>query len=140
MIRVETDAQGRANRVVYLDSTGTERAQAARSVILSANGAETPRLLLMSESSRHPDGLANSSGFVGRNLMHNAHSLANGIFEQPLNDYKGPQVTRVIHHLTGFQPAGIPAAVLRHAHPARVQCHASGCAPLGGGLERRHRA
>jgi choline dehydrogenase-like flavoprotein len=97
VIRVETDGQGRADRVVYLDSKGTERAQAAKAVVLSANGAETPRLLFMSASAAHPDGLANSSGFVGRNLMHNAHAMANGVFEYPLNDYKGPQVSRIIH-------------------------------------------
>jgi choline dehydrogenase-like flavoprotein len=97
VIRIETDDKGRANRVVYLDGSGTERAQAARAVVLSANGAETPRLLLMSATDRHPDGLANSSGFVGRNLMHNAHALASGVFEHPLNDFKGPQVSRIIH-------------------------------------------
>jgi choline dehydrogenase-like flavoprotein len=40
---------------------------------------------------------ANSSGFVGRNLMFNAHAAANGTFEHPLNDYKGAQVSRIIH-------------------------------------------
>lgn len=97
VIRIETDDAGRASQVVYLDTNGKEQAQKAKAVILCGNGAETPRLLLMSESAKHPDGLANSSGFVGRNLMVNAHSGANGIFEHPLNDYKGVQVTRIIH-------------------------------------------
>ncbi|MEJ2090112.1 MAG: GMC family oxidoreductase, partial [Gammaproteobacteria bacterium] len=97
VIRIDTDAKGRVSQVVYLDAEGNERAQKAKAVVLSANGAETPRLLLMSASAQHPDGLANSSGFVGRNLMHNAHSLANGVFEHPLNDYKGVQVSRIIH-------------------------------------------
>ncbi len=97
VIRIDTDDAGRANQVVYLDKDGNEQAQKAKAVVLSANGAESARLLLMSQSARHPDGLANSSGFVGRNLMHNAHGLANGVFEHPLNDYKGVQVTRVIH-------------------------------------------
>jgi len=97
VFRVETDARGRASEVLYYDPDGNERGQKAKAVILSANGVETPRLLLMSASERHPDGLANSSGFVGRNLMFNAHSVANGVFEQPLNDYKGVQVTRIIH-------------------------------------------
>jgi choline dehydrogenase-like flavoprotein len=68
---------------------------AARSVVLAANGAETPRLLLMSATDRHPDGLANSSGMVGRNLMFNAHSVAYGKFEHPLNEYKSIQCTRI---------------------------------------------
>ena len=97
VIRIDTDAQGRANQVVYLDADGNEQAQKAKAVVLSANGAESARLLLMSASAQHPDGLANSSGFVGRNLMHNGHGLANGVFEHQLNDYKGVQVTRMIH-------------------------------------------
>jgi choline dehydrogenase-like flavoprotein len=51
----------------------------------------------MSASSQHPDGLANSSGYVGRNLMFNQHSLVVGVYEHPLNDYKGVQVSRIIH-------------------------------------------
>ncbi len=97
VVRIETDARGRASEVVYLDRDGSERAQRTKAVVLSANGVETPRLLLMSASGRFPDGLANSSGFVGRNLMFNAHSLAMGVFDEPLNDYKGVQVTRICH-------------------------------------------
>ena len=95
--RIDTDNTGRANQVVYLDADGNEQAQKAKAVVLSANGAESARLLLMSESTQHPDGLANASGFVGRNLMHNAHAAVNGVFEHPLNDYKGVQVSRIIH-------------------------------------------
>lgn len=97
VFRIETDSKGRASEVLYYDAGGQEKAQKARAVIVCANGAETPRLLLMSSSSRYPDGLANSSGFVGRNLMLNAHVAVNAVFEQPLNDYKGVQVTRIIH-------------------------------------------
>ena len=97
VIRIDTDDKGRANQVVYLDAAGVEHAQKAKAVVLSANGAESTRLLFMSANARHPDGLANSSGLVGRNLMHNAHSLVNGVFEQPLNDYKGVQVSRIVH-------------------------------------------
>ncbi|MEL7312257.1 MAG: GMC family oxidoreductase [Pseudomonadota bacterium] len=105
VFRIETDAQGRATGVRYFDAEGNERAQRAKAVIVAANGAETPRLLLMSASERHPDGLANSSGFVGRNLMFNAHSAVNGVFEHPLNDYKGVQVSRIIHDFYDADPA-----------------------------------
>lgn len=97
VFRVETDSKGRASEVLYYDADGNERSQKAKAVILSANGAETARLLLMSESARHPDGLANSSGFVGRNLMLNAHSAVQGVFEHQLNDYKGAHVSRIVH-------------------------------------------
>ncbi len=97
VIRIDTDKSGRANQVDYLDADGREQAQATKAVVLSANGAESARLLLMSESAQHRDGLGNSSGFVGRNLMHNTHSVASGVFEHPLNDFKGVHVSRVIH-------------------------------------------
>ena len=97
VFRVVTDANGRASEVLYYDADGNERSQKARAVILSANGAETARLLLLSESAQFPDGLANSSGFVGRNLMFNSHSLSQGVFEHQLNDYKGAQVSRMVH-------------------------------------------
>jgi choline dehydrogenase-like flavoprotein len=97
VFRIETDASGRAREVLYYDKDGNEQGQLAKAVIVSANGAETPRLLFLSASERHPDGLANSSGFVGRNLMLNAHGLVNGVFEYQLNDYKSVQVSKIIH-------------------------------------------
>jgi choline dehydrogenase-like flavoprotein len=103
--RVETNTAGRVTGVHYYDPDGKERMQKARAVVLSANGAETPRLLLNSANARFPDGLANSSGFVGRNLMFNGHSLTGGLFEHPLNDYKGVQVTRIIHDFYDSDPA-----------------------------------
>jgi choline dehydrogenase-like flavoprotein len=93
--RIELDAAGRVREVAYYDASGTEQAQAAKAVVLSANGAETARLLLLSESSRFPTGLANGSGLVGKNLMFNGGSVANGQFEQPLNEFKSVQVTRI---------------------------------------------
>lgn len=95
--RLETDATGRVDEVVYRNGAGIEQAQKARAVIVAANGAETPRLLLMSASTRFPDGLANSSGRVGRNLMFNSHGDTLGSFPHPLNEYKGIQCTRIIH-------------------------------------------
>ena len=101
---LKTDAAGRVNEVEYIDKDGNQRGQRARAVVLSANGAETSRLLLSSTSAQHPDGLANSSGFVGRNLMLNAHAMVHAVFEHPLNDYKGVQVTRIVHDLYESDP------------------------------------
>ena len=104
VFNLETGADGKVSEVQYLDADGQQRGQKARAVVLSANGAETPRLLLLSENAQHPDGLANSSGFVGRNLMFNSHALVNAVFEHPLNDYKGVQVTRIVHDLYESDP------------------------------------
>lgn len=97
VFRIETDNKSRASEVLYYDAAGNEQAQKVKAVIVSANGAETARLLLSSASEQHPGGLANSSGFVGRNLMFNAHSAVDGVFEHQLNDYKGAHVSRIIH-------------------------------------------
>ncbi|HSG91804.1 MAG TPA: GMC family oxidoreductase [Pseudomonadales bacterium] len=104
VFNLPTDANGRINEVQYFDADGRQQGQKAKAVVLSANGAETSRLLLMSASPQHPDGLANSSGYVGRNLMLNAHGMVNAVFEHPLNDYKGVQVTRIVHDLYESDP------------------------------------
>jgi len=95
VFRLETDDRGRVDEVRYFDADGGEHAQRAKAVVVCANGAETPRLLLASESSRFPDGLANSSGLVGKYLMFNGYTWASGLFERPLNEYKSVQVTRI---------------------------------------------
>jgi choline dehydrogenase-like flavoprotein len=95
--RVETNAAGRATGVTYFDRDRREHFQPARAVVVCANGAETPRLLLMSATSRFPDGLANSSGSVGRNLMFNTYGQVHAQFEHELNEYKSVQVTRIVH-------------------------------------------
>jgi choline dehydrogenase-like flavoprotein len=95
--RVETGKDGRVTEVQYWDEKGRPQAQRAKAVVLCANGAETPRLLLMSSSPRHPNGLANGNGRVGKGLMFNSHSVAHGVFDEPLNDYKSVQCSRIIH-------------------------------------------
>ena len=65
-----TDATGKVTAVSYIDKTdGSEKQVRCRTVVLAASACESSRLLLNSKSSRHPQGLANSSGMVGRYLM-----------------------------------------------------------------------
>ena len=94
--RVETGRDGRATGVTYFDAQKRLQLQRAKAVVLCANGAETPRLLLNSESSRFPNGLANSSGVVGKHLMFNTYFGVNAQFEHPLNEYKSVQNTRMV--------------------------------------------
>jgi choline dehydrogenase-like flavoprotein len=64
---ITTDAAGLATGVTYVDkAAGAERHVRARVVVLAASALESARLLLNSRSSRFPQGLANSSGVVGR--------------------------------------------------------------------------
>src|ERR1700686_4636593 len=102
--RVATNASGRATGVHYFDGDNREHFQKARAVVLSANGAETARLLLNSTSSRFPDGLANSSGLVGKYLMFNQGASAHAVFEHELNEYKSVQVTRILHDFNDSDP------------------------------------
>jgi len=95
--KIETDGQGRVTGAVYFDSNRREVFQKAKAVLLCANGAETARLLLLSKSKRFPQGLANSSGLVGKYLMWDNGAFASGWFEHPLNEYKSIQATRVLH-------------------------------------------
>ena len=104
VFHVETDNRGRATGVRYFDRDKHEHFQKARAVVLSANGAETPRLLLNSTSARFPQGLANSSGLVGKHLMFNQGAGVHAVFEHELNEYKSVQVTRIVHDFYDSDP------------------------------------
>src|ERR1700741_4772098 len=95
--RIETDSNGRVTGAVYFDEQRNTHLQKAKAVIVCANGAETPRLLLLSTNKQFPNGLANSSGIVGKYLMLNSGGVATVVFEHQLNDYKGFAVSRLIH-------------------------------------------
>jgi choline dehydrogenase-like flavoprotein len=81
---------GMADGVVYYDAEGVERRQRAEIVVLACNGIGTPRLLLNSRSPRFPDGLANRSGLVGKNLMFHPYGMVVGVFGDRVEGYKGP--------------------------------------------------
>lgn len=97
--KVEMSPQGRVTGVKYFDRNKKEIFQRAKAVVLCANGAETPRLLFNSRSNLFPQGLANSSGLVGRNMMWNGAGLATGQFEHEVNGYKGLVATRIVWDL-----------------------------------------
>lgn len=102
--RIETSAAGRVTGVLYYDADRREQRQRARAVVLSANGAESPRLLLLSASNRFPDGLANSSGLVGKHFMFNGAALSRAEFEHEINGHRGPVVSRISHHPYELDP------------------------------------
>lgn len=102
--KIETDDAGRVTGAVYFDDKRREVLQKAKAIFVCANGVETPKLLLLSKSKRFPNGLANASGLVGKYLMWDNGGLAQGLFEHPLNEYKGIQVTRLIHDYYASDP------------------------------------
>ena len=102
--KIETNSRGRATGVKYFDANKKEIFQRAKAVFVCANGAETPRLLLNSKSNLFPQGLANSSGAVGKYLMFNGGGFSKGVFEHEVNGYKGIVATRIVWDLYELDP------------------------------------
>lgn len=94
--RIETE-RGRATGLHY-HREGRWRFQKARNVVVAGYAIETPRLLLHSASSEFPDGLANSSGLVGRNLMVQLNQAAWGQVDEEIRSYKGPPSLAISEH------------------------------------------
>ncbi|HEX3036473.1 MAG TPA: GMC family oxidoreductase [Thermodesulfobacteriota bacterium] len=93
---ITIDSKGKVKSVIYFDPQGNEHEQKARIIIVSGNAVETPRLLLNSKSSLFPNGLANSSGLVGKNFMSHIVFTARALFPQQVDRYKGPVVDAII--------------------------------------------
>lgn len=87
--RLSVDRNGLVTGAIYVDRDGKENFQASDVTILAANGIGTPRLLLLSANDRHPDGLANSSGLVGKRLMMHPFAAVIGLFDEDLESTQG---------------------------------------------------
>ncbi len=86
--RLVTDGRRRVARVRYVDRNGLDREQSARCFVLAGGGVEIPRLLLLSASTDYPDGLANSSGMVGRNYMSHPRIIVKGRLPEKLGPHR----------------------------------------------------
>lgn len=95
--RIEHDSRGLVTGVHYFRE-GLWRFQRARNVVVAGYAIETPRLLLNSATSRFPDGLANSSGLVGKNLMVQSNQAVWGIMDKEIRSYKGPPSLAISEH------------------------------------------
>jgi choline dehydrogenase-like flavoprotein len=89
VVKITHDKSGRVDAVLYVDKEGNLHRQAAKVVCVAGNSIETPRLLLLSESSTFPNGLANSSDQVGRNYMRHMTGSMYARFDKPVNFYRG---------------------------------------------------
>lgn len=87
--RITVDHRGHANGAIWIDVHGAEHRIEANAVILAGNGIGTPRVLLMSDD-KHPDGLANSSGLVGKNLMVHPVCSVIGMYDDEIEGWHGP--------------------------------------------------
>lgn len=81
--RLETDASGRTVRSVLVERGGTMETYSADIVVVSAGAINSAALLLRSANDKHPDGLANGSGVVGRHYMGHVNSVLMAISKCP---------------------------------------------------------
>jgi choline dehydrogenase-like flavoprotein len=102
--QIETGASGKVTGVVYVDSDGKTQRQKARVVAVAGNSIESPRLLLNSVSNMFPNGLANSSGQVGRNYMRHVTGSVYGLFDKPVHMYRGTTMAGIVRDEAPHNP------------------------------------
>ena len=90
VLKINHDVRGKITSVIYRDAEGNVQEQKARAVAVAGNVVETTRLLFNSESSRFPNGLANTSGQLGRNYMRHVTTAVTAIMPGKVSFYKGP--------------------------------------------------
>ncbi len=103
-LQIQHDDSGKVTGVLYADKDGQQHAQKARVVCVACNSIESPRLLLNSASAKFPDGLANSSGQVGRNYMRHLTGSVYSAFEYPVHMYRGTTMAGIVRDEAAFKP------------------------------------
>ena len=84
------EAGQRATGVEYVDASGEKNRVMADTVVVAAFAVQTARLLLASASARHPDGLSNHNGMLGRYLMTHPAASVYGLFDKETQPHLGP--------------------------------------------------
>ncbi|RQZ16659.1 GMC family oxidoreductase [Burkholderia sp. Bp9031] len=95
-LRIE--AEGDRVTGVHFRRDGRTHFQRARNVVVAGYAIETPRLLLLSANGRHPQGLANSTGLVGRYMMAQLNQASWGTMDDEVRWYKGPPSLSITEH------------------------------------------
>src|SRR5512134_3305339 len=103
-LQIQHDDSGKVTGVLYADKDGKQQVQKARVVAVAGNSIESPRLLLNSASSKFPDGLANSSGMVGKNYMRHMTGSVYAMFPKPVNMYRGTTMAGIIRDESRHNP------------------------------------
>src|SRR3954464_3844349 len=92
--RVNSDNSGRVTGVAYYGADGSDNTIEAELVILTPFIYDNTRLLLLSKSEKFPNGLANSSGQVGRHIMTHINVRVFATFDERVNIFMGPSAQR----------------------------------------------
>lgn len=137
---IEVDAKGRAKSVVYLDEKGVAQEQPAKFVIVSCTAVESARLLLNSQSTKFPNGVANGNGQVGKNLVFSSFGQSRATFRVSkrkekwpwLND-PSPFVNRSVQDFYamkdgkfGFKKGGTLGFMWQHPNPIFAAINVAG--------------
>ena len=97
VVRVLTDGDGRARGVEYVDALGRRQVQEADVVVLAAYTYENARLMFLSADAKHPDGLGNTLGQLGRNYMTKMFAHVDGFVpDKVFNRHTGPAAQGVV--------------------------------------------
>ena len=107
VVRLDTDATGRSVSQVVVDRRGEREVHSADVVVVSAGAANSAALLLRSASDRHPHGLANGSGQVGRNYMAHINSAVIAISQTP-NTTKFQKTLGINDYYWGAEDSELP--------------------------------
>lgn len=113
--RVTTDAAGRVTGVSLVSSAGggtVRREVTADHVLLGAGAIETARLLLNSATPQEPAGLGNAHDQVGRNLQGHVYAGAFAVFEEPVQDSRGPGPSLATNDYRHGNPGLVGGAML----------------------------
>ncbi|MGB7206489.1 MAG: GMC family oxidoreductase [Anderseniella sp.] len=105
VLKIEHDDTGKVTGVLYADKDGNQHVQKARVVCVAGNSIESPRLLLNSASSKYPDGMANSSGMVGKNYMRHMTGSVYAAFEKPVHMYRGTTMAGIVQDESRHDPS-----------------------------------
>lgn len=103
--RILHNEAGKVTGVEYFDADGNLQMQKAKVVCVAGNSFESPRLLLNSASSMFPDGMANSSGQVGRNYMRHVTGSVYGIFDKPVKMWRGTTMAGIMQDEARHDPS-----------------------------------
>lgn len=103
--KINLDPSGRKVKSVVYIKNGREYEIECNTLILSSFTIETPRILLANRSTKHPDGLANSSGAVGKFLMCHSDHVIYAKFPEPLYVYHNPPTTSITQDFYETDPA-----------------------------------
>ncbi len=132
---LETNGKGEIIQAKYYDAEGQKQSIEAHIFVIAAQAVETSRLLLMSKNPDFPNGLANNSGLVGKNIVFSAGGVGGGDFylndsqESKLLNMPGLFVNRSMHRYYEFKEeekrlkGGTIDFLFEHANPLPKAIH-----------------